>query len=128
MVLNKRDLVPLEKLNQFLARFSSQVPVTISEKKRLGLAELQDAIYEKVALAEGVQEQPSCAPNVRHKAILTETLAACGRLREAFVLLAPADLLAVELQTALGSLSDIVGLTTPEDVLEKIFMEFCIGK
>ena len=128
VVVNKRDLVNLEKLSALVEKFSPQLPVVISAKKRVGLDELQDSIYEKVALAEGVQEQPSCAPNVRHRAILMETLASCGRLREAFALQAPADLLAVELQTALGSLSDIVGLTTPEDVLEKIFLEFCIGK
>ena len=41
---------------------------------------------------------------------------------------APADLLAVDLQTALDHLADIVGLTTPDDVLAAVFAKFCIGK
>jgi len=35
---------------------------------------------------------------------------------------------AVEVQAALGCLGDIVGLTTTDEVLDKIFAEFCIGK
>jgi tRNA modification GTPase len=89
---------------------------------------LQEAIYKRVVSGEEVREQLSCAPNVRHKAILTTTLAACERLHQALIMQVPADLLAVELQSALDGLSDIVGLTTPEDVLETIFSEFCIGK
>lgn len=128
VVLNKRDLVDQGQLSDLEESFVPLVPIQISAKRRQGLDELQEAIYQKVAIGDGVQEQPSCAPNVRHKAILNETLVVCHHLREAFALQAPVDLLAVELQTALDSLSDIVGLTTPEDVLEKIFLEFCIGK
>ena len=128
VVFNKRDLVDQRQLSDLEESFAPLVPIKISAKKRQGLDELQEAIYQKVAMGDGVQEQPSCAPNVRHKAILNETLVACNHLREAFAQQAPADLLAVELQTALDCLSDIVGLTTPEDVLEKIFLEFCIGK
>ena len=108
--------------------FDPLVPVPISARKRDGLDLLQEEIYNKVAVREGIQEQLSCAPNVRHKAILNAALAACKHLQVAFTEQAPADLLAVDLQAALESLSDIVGLTTPDDVLDKIFSEFCIGK
>ncbi|MDH3392871.1 MAG: hypothetical protein OEL66_02615, partial [Desulfobulbaceae bacterium] len=40
----------------------------------------------------------------------------------------PADLIAVDLQSALDHLGDIVGETTTEDILEMIFQRFCIGK
>ena len=128
VVLNKRDLVEQKQLSELTAFFAPQVPVQISAKKHEGLDDLQEAVYRKIAIGSGVEEQPSCAPNVRHKAILNETLLSCNQIQDAFAQQAPADLLAVELQTALDCLSDIVGLTTPEDVLEKIFLEFCIGK
>ncbi len=38
------------------------------------------------------------------------------------------EFLAVELQEALQALGEITGETTPDDVLEKIFGAFCIGK
>jgi len=41
---------------------------------------------------------------------------------------APVDLLAVEVQTVLDHLGDITGLTTPDEVLDAVFSQFCIGK
>jgi len=38
------------------------------------------------------------------------------------------ELLAVDLEQVLLALGDIVGATTPDDLLERIFAEFCIGK
>ena len=128
IVFNKVDLVNDRQLSLLNEEVTPLIPVRISARRREGLDDLQEAIYKKVAISDGVQEQLSCAPNVRHKAILTAALAAGERLRNAFAMQEPADLLAVELQTALESLSDIVGLTTPEDVLEMIFSKFCIGK
>ena len=39
-----------------------------------------------------------------------------------------AEFVALELRTALGALSDIVGVTYTEDILGRIFSKFCIGK
>ncbi len=130
VVYNKKDLVDGNRLTELEKKFGDAVSIRISARTTDGLAELQEAIYKKILATEGreMEELLPCAPNVRHKAILTATLDACRRLDQALVMQAPADLLAVELQTALDNLSDIVGLTTPEDVLEKIFAEFCIGK
>ena len=40
----------------------------------------------------------------------------------------PLDLLAEELRLAGDALGDIVGETTPDDLLGMIFSRFCIGK
>lgn len=40
----------------------------------------------------------------------------------------PGEILALDVRIALDALSDIVGETTPDDVLESIFRTFCIGK
>jgi len=130
VIFNKIDLVgegALAVLEKEVA--APAPPLLISARQGQGLDGLQDAIYEQVVCpGEGLEEQPSCAPNVRHKAILSAAAKSCRRLDEGLSLGQPADLLAVELQGALDALSDIVGLTTPDDVLEVIFSEFCIGK
>ena len=38
------------------------------------------------------------------------------------------DLIEVDLEDAISSLSNITGETTTEDVLDVVFSEFCIGK
>jgi tRNA modification GTPase len=40
----------------------------------------------------------------------------------------PGELIAMDLRIALDALADIVGETTPDDVLDRIFSTFCIGK
>ncbi|MGE3469417.1 MAG: tRNA uridine-5-carboxymethylaminomethyl(34) synthesis GTPase MnmE [Vicinamibacterales bacterium] len=41
---------------------------------------------------------------------------------------APEELLAADVRAAIGSLADVVGLRTSDDLLEDIFSRFCIGK
>jgi tRNA modification GTPase len=38
------------------------------------------------------------------------------------------DFTAVDLRESLNYLGEIIGLTTPEDILNNIFSQFCIGK
>ena len=66
---------------------------------------------------------PAC-----HAMILEKALAACQQLEQTLLLQEPADLIAVDVQTILDHLADIVGLTTPDDVLDAVFAKFCIGK
>ncbi len=129
VLYNKIDLVSKEHIADLEKKLPASASVRLSAKTGMGLEELQEAIYARVVdSGRELDERIACAPNVRHKAILSAMLATCRRLDQAFVAQIPADLLAVELQSALDGLMDITGVTTPEDVLEKIFSEFCIGK
>jgi tRNA modification GTPase len=129
VVLNKMDLATGAALDAMSALFSDVRTVRISARNHAGLSDLYDAVHSHI-MGEGAAlgEREACAPNIRHRAVLEETLAACGRLREALVSGITVDLVAVEVQAALAGLGDIVGMTTPDEVLDKIFAEFCIGK
>ena len=129
VVINKRDLVAPHQLRGVAEEFLGQEVITISAKNHQGLDALQDAIYQAV-IADGgeICEQMTCAPNVRHRSVLNQTLAACQRFEQAMLSGAPVDLLAIEIQVALDSLGDITGLTTPDDVLDAVFRQFCLGK
>ena len=129
VVVNKRELIAEEKWATFAAAFPEQPVVAVSARERLGLESLEEAVCRLVlGDGSGLAEQMTCAPNVRHRAVLEKALAACHRFAEALAAGAPVDLLAVEVQSALDELADLVGLTTPEDVLDAIFSRFCIGK
>jgi tRNA modification GTPase len=57
--------------------------------------------------------------------------AALGRARDAVArarTAGAAELAAVELQDALAALDEVDGRSTPEDVLDRIFARFCLGK
>ena len=68
------------------------------------------------------------APNLRQKEALTE---ASGHFRNGLAHLreeGPLEIIAADFQSGLEALGEIIGETTPEDVLDRIFSEFCIGK
>lgn len=129
VVINKSDLVAVGQLEMIASTVPGAVCIPISAKHHQGLDRLLDALFQAIVAGGGqVSEQMTCAPNTRHRAILRRTLEACQRFAQALAAGAPVDLLAVEVQTALDSLGDITGLTTPDEVLDAVFSQFCIGK
>lgn len=130
VICNKMDIADPLQVEEHSARFQGKSFVKITAAQKSGLEEVQDAIY---AMATGSKdgtlvEQPACAPNVRHRLALEQASQACCRVAEALGSGLFVDLVAVELQAALGYLEEIVGLTTPDEVLDTIFSNFCIGK
>lgn len=129
VVLNKRDLASAERIESLLVEFAGQRVVVLSAQQQQGLGALQDAMHQMIVGDRGeLCEQMTCAPNARHRSILHNTLTACSNFEQAMQDGAPVDLLAVEVQTALDYLGDITGLTTPDEVLDAVFSQFCIGK
>lgn len=128
-ILNKTDIADQELLQE-LDNFFTEVPrVRTAAKSGVGISELRDTIYQTIIGEEKeINERMSCAPNLRHKMILEKTLSACSQAKQTLLMGGPADLLAIDLRAALDHLADIVGLTTPDDVLDVLFSRFCIGK
>lgn len=128
VVFNKTDRSTEKELLGLHGKFDHETRVEISAKENVGIDTLREGIFKAVLTDEKAAEVGLCAPNVRHLAALQKTADACQRLLVAISEGAPCDLLAVDAQDGLDYLGDIVGLTTPEDVLDAIFNEFCIGK
>ena len=139
VALNKIDLAhELDQTQQMalassLTEISAQLNVDvcgISAHTQIGLDHLGDVLLKRVSSdQQGTQQQemPFTA-RTRHivalQASLTALESAAGQLTAG----APAELVAEELRAAHQSLGEIVGETTPDDLLGRIFSEFCIGK
>ena len=66
--------------------------------------------------------------SARHRAALATAGAELARARELFAAQAPLDLAADALRAATDALDAVEGRTTPEDLLDRIFARFCLGK
>ncbi len=66
--------------------------------------------------------------NIRHKEALERALKSLHIARESIESGLSGDFIAVDLRDALNYLGEIIGLTTPDDILNNIFSHFCIGK
>jgi len=66
--------------------------------------------------------------NVRHVAVLTGARQALVRARDLANETAPEEIVLRELHTARSRFDELIGARTSEDVLNRIFERFCIGK
>lgn len=120
-VLNKADLPAKRgRTDGNRLKISAKTGEGLSALKALLVAE------QKKAFREGAQ---AVVTSARHFAALS---AAAGELAAMGPLLKkkapPAELAAEHLRGALGALASILGETAPEEVLEDIFRNFCVGK
>ncbi len=128
VVINKVDLLTQEIEERELSLVKRQTKVRISAKKQRGIDELKMSIFSVVTGGKEQWQEEACAPNVRHKHALVQASDSCVRIKEGLNEGITTDLLAVDIQECLNHLSDIVGETTTEDILDVIFEQFCLGK
>jgi tRNA modification GTPase len=128
IAVNKNDLplaFPLEELREKIP----EVPlISISATCSSGIENLKDAIRRVVL--EGKNESPSevLLSNLRHKQAIEKARKALTQALESLAANLSAEFIAVDLQEAQAALGEIVGYHTAEDILERIFNQFCIGK
>jgi tRNA modification GTPase len=127
-VINKADLehrLGEEALQEWLPHAK---PLWISAKTGEGIPALKEAIYRRLAGDEAEQRDGIVITQIRHKTALEKTIAHLMQVRESMANAMSYEFIAFDLREALESLGEIVGVTTTEDVLDRIFSTFCIGK
>ncbi len=124
LVLNKCDLpVKVNVDNEF-----KDLPmVKISALYSQGIEKLEEIIYNCL-IGEEKEQVVSFVPSLRHKKALEKAFSAVLRIKEAIEKKLPPVFISVDVQEALDYLGEIIGETTPEEVLNYIFSQFCIGK
>lgn len=66
--------------------------------------------------------------NIRHKDALVKAIKSLQNAKLSLAKGLSGDFVAVDLRESLNYLGEIIGLTTPDDILNNIFSRFCIGK
>ncbi len=103
--------------------------VPVSAREGQGLAALADKIAAGVFDGNTpLEAETAVIDSTRQKQLLEQALQALVRFREGLELKLPLDVLAVELKEALDSLGQITGEVTSQEILNKIFSSFCVGK
>ena len=101
--------------------------LAISATTGVGIDALQRAIVDRLGGAlEGPQRV--VITRARHHAALMRAASSLRQASEGFTHQAPPELIAVDVAEATDALAEIVGITTIEDVLDRLFGAFCIGK
>lgn len=128
-LVNKVDVKETKIDNNEIKRLAGERPlIWISAVKGEGLQELEEAIVKMVLGGRVAVSDTIMVANIRHK----QALEKAGRhLEEAVSGIkekVPVDVVAIDIRAAWEALGEITGSTVTEDLLDRIFADFCIGK
>ena len=73
-------------------------------------------------------ESPVTVTNLRHRSELVRSADSLSRAAETLTQGLPPELAAIDLNDAREALEEIIGVVCKDDILERIFSDFCIGK
>ena len=126
VAINKSDLqqrLDLVRARNFVA---NTCVVPVCAKDGTGVDAFK-ANLRQVLLGRSI-ESPITLNNLRHKNSLSRGQDVLATAIEALTRGDPAELVAINLQEARESFEEVVGTVTSDDILERIFSDFCIGK
>jgi len=129
LAVNKADLphtLNEKKLSAIVPDGTS--PIWISAKHGDGISALKDALFALMLEDAGAHRLPYTVSNIRHKLAIEKTEELLSRAKESILCNLSPEFSAFDVREALHSLGEITGKTISEEVLDKIFSTFCIGK
>ena len=127
VVINKTDLAAPGDVDKLKLLLAGELVITASMTRFEGIADIETAVADAVYANCREPEQVMVA-NVRQLEILTRAKSSLQQVAEAIESGMPCDILSVDLRDAWECLGEITGETVKEDLLERIFSEFCLGK
>jgi len=131
LALNKRDLPGAEPAARAAAIASAlgapPVAVALSALSGEGLAELRAELARALG-AEGRGSLAGAVANARHAEALARATAALERAVAAGERGEPGECVSLELREALAAIEEVTGQRVSDELLDRIFGRFCIGK
>ncbi len=129
IVINKIDVnsnLDVHLIRQHLG--TDRHIVTISALKGEGMEKLEDFIYDEVTSKEINVGFTPMITNIRQKQLISEML---NSVKDALNILkanSSIDLVAADLREAIESSDEMLGRVYTEDLLDRMFSNFCVGK
>ncbi len=130
-VLNKVDIQDREKLyiTHKLKKILPHWPlVDISALKERGINKLENEVVSMVTGGKVIPRDSIMISNIRHKNQLVKAVNYLKDVKNAISQGISIDLIAIDIRGAWEAVSEITGTAVSENIVDKIFAEFCIGK
>lgn len=131
ILINKIDTIKdfqNKTLEMIYEVFKDELIIEISAKEKIGLETLRKKIVESMLTNKVSTSNWAVFTKERHKAALKK---AKDHIKEAYNDVnneIPLDLLSINIKSAWELLGEITGEVVAEDLINKIFKDFCIGK
>lgn len=127
ILCNKADL-PSEVKKEQIPEYENKRILPFSAKTGEGLDQLEQYINELFIQDKIHYNDDIYITNARQRALLTDALESIHQLCDSVEAGMPEDLYSIDLTNAYETLGKIIGETVEDDIVDKIFHDFCMGK
>lgn len=128
VILNKYDL-PQEVDEEEIEALAGDAPVvSLSARYGSGMEELEEALRRLTETQDRDAGRRLFLTNLRHVDLVKKALEAVRRAQESLQDGMPADCITVDLVEAWNRMGEITGETVDNELINKIFERFCVGK
>lgn len=129
VIVNKCDLPSKISVEEVRGHFQEDPVVSISCLRKNGIDNLKEAIYTCI-IDRDVRVSPEhlIVANVRHKTALAQARDNLSKAVRGLEEGTGLEFIAFEIRSTLEALGEMIGETATEEVLDRIFERFCIGK
>ena len=130
-VINKMDKKEKSKFDTIMDEFK-KINITniinMSILNEIGIDELKNKIEEIFVTYDLDFENELIITNERHKDLLKKSVNYLNEARNQILNNEPIDIVSIVIKSATKSLGEIIGADVSQDVVNKIFEKFCLGK
>jgi tRNA modification GTPase len=125
VLLNKSDLASVAEKDTALAGH----PIyAVSAKTGSGVEMMKSALRAQLVSGGGEVAASATVTNVRHRDALHRAGESLGQALESVQSGMAGELVSIDVRAAADALGEITGAITTDEILARIFSEFCIGK
>ncbi|MBB6218059.1 tRNA modification GTPase [Anaerosolibacter carboniphilus] len=128
ILLNKTDLPMVVDEAGLQEMLPGKKVIRISVTEEIGLKELEDTIVQMVYGGQVKHKDLSLVTNVRHQNALERAKKSMEDAVGAIQSNMPLDFVEVDVRNCWEYLGEITGDTVGEDIIDRIFANFCLGK
>jgi tRNA modification GTPase len=128
IVLNKNDLPTKIDEAELQKKLGQSDFIRISVKKRAGIDKLMEKMVDNVLSGINIPEEGLIISNKRHMECLLKVQNRLSNLISNLEEGIQTDFVAMDLKYIVGQLSNIIGESVDNEILNRVFSQFCIGK
>jgi tRNA modification GTPase len=127
ILINKTDLIQIVNEEDIRNRIDAKI-IPISAKNNLGINLLEDTIKNMFYHNNISFNDEIIITSIRQKDAIEKANESCKFVLKSIQDHMPEDFYSIDLMSAYSSLGEVIGEEVDEDLVNKIFSEFCTGK
>ena len=128
ILVNKTDIA-VNIDTELLCRYTDRENIIfVSVKENEGMDRLTERFKEMFLSGDVEAKESVMINNVRHKNMLAKAIEALDRASVTIETRMPEDFISMDLQDALTALGEITGDSVDDEIIDRIFTRFCLGK